>query len=354
MALITRVYRVDPLNPDERALSECSEIVLKGGIVVFPTETVYGLGASAYDSRSVRKIFVAKGRPLDNPLIVHIAKIEQLKQVASEIPKEVWKLIEKVWPGPLTVVLKKSDRIVPEVTAGLETVAVRMPAHPVALRLIELSTPIAAPSANLSGRPSPTSEHHVLLDMFGRVDALILAGDTFLGVESTIISFVHDPPMLLRPGPLPVEKIVEILGIELKIPEFARGFGAADRALAPGTKYRHYAPRTKLVLVESRDVEKMVEEIVRLAEKYLAEGFKVAIIATRETMDRYRDLSVRLLCIGSRNNLYEVAKNLFKTLRELDRLGVDLALVESFEERGIGLAIMNRLRKAASEIVEVP
>ena len=348
--IITKIFKVDALNPDEDIIMECCRMVLEGKIVAFPTETVYGLGASAFNSMAVRRIFIAKGRPLDNPLIVHISKLNHLEEIAEDTPEEVWKLIKKVWPGPLTVILKKNRRVVKEVTAGLDTVAVRMPAHPVALKLIDCSTPLAAPSANLSGRPSPTSGHHVVLDMYGRADAIIDAGETFFGVESTIINLVTDPPILLRPGPIPVEILRNILGKEIVISNVARGLMEGKIALAPGMKYRHYAPQTRIILIESKDYRDLVRyaSIVKSkAIEFIRQGLRIAIIASRETAPMYRDIEAKILIIGSRENMYEVAKNLFSILREVDKLAVDIAIAEGFPEESIGLAIMNRLRKAS-------
>ncbi len=349
--ILTKLIRVDPLKPDENAIRACCDAAHRGAIFVFPTETVYGLGAYALLPEAVKRIFIAKGRPLDNPLIVHIANLDQLSDIVVEIPEIAWKLMRVVWPGPLTLILKKGPKIPKEVTAGLETVAVRMPAHPVALKLIECIGPVAAPSANISGRPSPTTSHHVLLDMYGRADVILDAGDTFFGVESTILDLTTDPPTLLRPGPLPVEKLREVLGTEIRIPPPARGLTESGVALAPGMKYRHYAPQTKLIVAECSEhsdvlsCARKIADIVR--DHYLSKGMKVAIIASRETAHMYAPIGVKVVVVGSRSNLYEVAKNLFSALREVDRLGVDIAIAESFEERGIGLAIMNRLRKAS-------
>ncbi len=353
--ILTKLIHVDPLNPDENAIHICCDAAHRGAIFVFPTETVYGLGAYALHPEAVKRIFIAKGRPLDNPLIVHIANLDQLSDIVAEIPEIAWKLVRVAWPGPLTLILKKGPKIPKEVTAGLETIAVRMPAHPVALKLIECIGPVAAPSANISGRPSPTTSHHILLDMYGRVDIILDAGDTFFGVESTILNLTTDPPTLLRPGPLPVEKLREILGTEIRIPPPARGLAESSIALAPGMKYRHYAPQTKLMIAECGEhsdalsCSRKIADIIR--DLYLSKGMKAAIIASRETAHIYASIGAKIIVVGSRSNLYEVAKNLFSALREVDRLGVDIAIAESFEERGIGLAIMNRLRKASGHTI---
>ena len=347
----TKIVRVDPVNPDVTLLRKVAEVIKEGGLVVFPTETVYGLGANAYDAKAVIKIFKAKERPIDNPLIVHICNIEQLIDLTSEQPDEVFIIARKFWPGPITVVLPKSDKVPKEVTAGLPTVAIRMPAHPVALKLIELSgVPIAAPSANLAGRPSPTTSNHVIRDMYGRVDVIIDAGETLFGVESTIIDLTRKPPLLLRPGAIPVEDIEKSLNLKVEIPAFARGLMEAEKALAPGLKYKHYAPEKTLILVESNNYgnyENYALKVMNIAQKYAKKGLKVLILASRETSKYYVVKGLKVMVLGSRMNMYEVAKNLFKILRTIDDMDIDIAICEGFEERGLGLTIMNRLRKAS-------
>jgi len=334
---MTQIIKVDPLNPEIDKIRIAANVIKNGGTVAFPTETVYGLGANAYDGKACLKIFEAKNRPVDNPLIVHIAEFEQLYDVAREIPDKVLEVAQTVWPGPLTFVLKKTDKIPKEVSAGLDTVAVRMPAHPIALQLIrESGVPIAAPSANLATKPSPTRAEDVVADMNGRVDIIIDGGHTFFGVESTIINVSVNPPVLLRPGPFTVEELKKIFG-EIVIPEFAEGKKEAEVALAPGMKYRHYAPSTKLLMVENR---KILREVVDLLKK----KYKVAVLISKELENEFKD--VPHIVLGSDENLYEVAKNLFDAFRDLDKLNVDIGLIVSFPERGIGFAIMNRARKA--------
>lgn len=349
----TRVLKVDPIDPEKEVVSEAVRILSEGGLVAFPTETVYGLGADSFNKDAVRRIYSVKGRPPDNPLILHISDFRELEVVAKEVPSFVYELASKVWPGPVTFVLKKSDLVLPEVTAGLPTVAVRCPAHPVALSLIRgLGNPIAAPSANLSGRPSPTTADHVIKDLSGKIEMILDGGDTFFGVESTIINLTTDPPVLLRPGPVGVEDLERLTNLKVLIPAFAKGLKEAEVALSPGTKYRHYSPQTTLILVESGQCitqSDYLEYVKLLIDEYLRERLRVAVMCSRETCSSYGNLTK--LEVGSRNNLYEVAKNLFKKLREIDELGVDVAISESFEERGVGLAIMNRLRKASSRVV---
>jgi L-threonylcarbamoyladenylate synthase len=349
----TQCWRVDAEKPDRRLIREAAGVLKRGGLVAFPTETVYGLGALIYLRDAVKRIFEVKGRPPDNPLIVHVAGLDQLYEVAREVPEKALKLAKVFWPGPLTVVLPKSGGVPDEVTAGLPKVAVRMPAHAVALALIEeVGAPVAAPSANLSGRPSPTSAEHVLKDLGGRIEGVLDAGETLYGLESTIVDLTTSPPTLLRPGAMPIEKVEEVLGERVAIPDFARGLGEAEQALAPGTKYRHYAPRATLLVVEAGDYTDLMElnEAVKsIAAAKAAEGLKVCVLCTEETLPFYVGLKpdVALKCLGSRRNIFTVARNLFKTLRSIDDEGFEFAVVEGFEERGLGLAVMNRLRKAS-------
>lgn len=336
---MTQIIKIDPLNPEIDKIRIAAEVIKNGGTVAFPTETVYGLGANAFDGKACLKIFEVKNRPADNPLIVHIAEFKQLYEVAREIPDKVLEVAQIVWPGPLTFVLKKTDIVPKEVTAGLDTVAVRMPAHPIALQLIrESGLPIAAPSANLATRPSPTKAEDVIADLYGRVDVIIDGGHTFFGVESTIINVTVDPPVLLRPGPFTVEELRKLFG-DIIIPEFAEGKKEAEIALAPGMKYRHYAPSTRLLIVENR-------RILRDVASLLKKKYKVAVLIPKEMAKEFQD--VPQLLLGSDENLYEVAKNLFDSFRELDKLNVDIGLIVGFPEKGIGFAIMNRARKATS------
>ena len=328
----------------KRELEPAINAILRGGLVAFPTETVYGLGADAFNSTAVRRIYEVKGRPSDNPSIVHIASLDQLSDVAIDVPPHLYDVLRKVWPGPFTVILRKSPTVPLETTGGRETVAVRMPAHPVALDLIRGSRPIAAPSANLSGRPSPTRIDHVIHDLMGKVDVIIDGGDTYFGVESTIIDFTGRRPILLRPGPFTLEELRKFFP-DIEVPEFARGIREADAALAPGMKYRHYAPLKPVTLVECNDVDCMVKLASKLIDEFRSKGMRIAVICSSETCGSYS--GVELINIGSRNDLYGVARQLFDSLRRVDELGVDAAVAEGFPEIGIGLAIMNRLRKAS-------
>jgi len=347
---MTRVVKVSGDNLG-RVVEEAGEVIRGGGLVVFPTETVYGLGADAYNVEAVRKIFLVKGRPPDNPLIVHIDSLEMFERVVRDPPDHLYKYVGRLWPGPFTIVYYRGD--IPDVvSAGLETVAVRMPAHPVAQALIKYSqVPIAAPSANISGRPSPTSPEHVIQDLFGRVDMILDAGETLYGVESTVIDFTTDPPRLLRPGPLTVEELSDALGVEIEVPEYVRNRIEVGDPRSPGMKYRHYAPDASMVLVEYRgDLYQMVERVISVYREVSIHG-RVGILATDETIEYYMGLDAELASLGSRSDLYTVAKNLYKMLRWMDGKGVDYLIVEGFEDRGLGLTIMNRLRRAAERYV---
>ena len=335
---MTKILKVDPENPDAEVLSEAARVIRDGGLVVFPTETVYGIGANAFDEKACRKIFIAKGRPQDNPLIVHISSLDMLERVVSKVPERAYRFIDKLWPGPLTLIMEKDPSVPGVVSASLPTVAVRMPSHPVAKLLIELSgCPIAAPSANLSGKPSPTSFDHVKDDMMGRVDVIIDSGETPFGIESTIIDLTKDPPELLRPGPLTVEQISEIS--EIRVHEGALGTVSLDKPPSPGMKYRHYAPEKRLILVEN--IGKMKE--------VLSEFDDPIVICPKEHKYMYRNY--RVLTLGSLENEYSVAHELFGVLRETDKMEGDVVVVEGFPSRGILFSVMNRLRKAASEVI---
>lgn len=330
------VIGIDPDNIEHIKIAEAARIIKKGGLVAFPTETVYGLGANALNHRACLKLFKAKNRPFDDPLIVHIANKEDVFKLAREIPDTALKLIDRFWPGPLTLILKKS-RLVPKiVTAGLDSVAVRMPANDIALAVIrESRLPIAAPSANLFGRPSPTTAKHVLEDLSGRIDLLVDGGPTQIGVESTILDLSQDCPYLLRPGKISREELEEIIsGIKI----YDR-----DKILSPGMYPRHYSPKAKVMLIEgSSDVQ--VEKINNLAAEFSLQGYCFGILAKEENKDKYGEYNVKLL--GPDGDLANCATNLFSALREFDRQGVNIIFVEGVKEEGVGLAIMDRLRKA--------
>ncbi len=335
----------------EKALLFAAEILKRGGLVAFPTETVYGLGGDALNPGAVKKIYQVKRRPPDNPLIIHVAGMEEAARLAEEIPPEALLLAEKFWPGPLTMVLPKKDLVPGITTAGLSSAAIRVPAHPLARKLIRAAgIPLAAPSANLSGRPSPTSAGHVLEDLAGSVDAVLDGGSCSVGVESTVISLLSGTPALLRPGGITLEMLEDVLKrevLDLTIP--GKGAAAKGAPLSPGMKYRHYAPRAPLYLVLG-DYPAQQKQLLALTENFLTQGRRVALLLSRESAGIYPATVLRVL--GSRKKPAQIAKRLFAILREMDSLEMDVIVVEGIDERGIGKAIMNRLRKAAAEIIE--
>lgn len=342
----TLLLKVNAQNPEIDKIRTAADIIKKGGLVAFPTETVYGLGADALNPNAVLALFEAKKRPLDNPPIVHIAKPKDIHKLAKEIPPETERLTKKLWPGPLTLIFKRSKNVPSVTVCGLETIAVRMPNHQVALALIrESRCPIAAPSANLAGRPSPTTAQHVLEDLNGRIDAVLDAGPTCVGVESTVLDMTSDPPQILRPGGVPYEVLKEIWGrVELSSFALAEKEVAIEKVRSPGLKHKHYAPKADVVVVEG-DVSAIVGKVRELVAFYMQKGNKVGVLATDETVDCYSFGFVKSL--GSRKDLAEIARNLFRRLREFDLEKVDVIIAEGVPSHGLGLAVMNRLRKAS-------
>lgn len=333
---------------EEELLKQAGEILKAGGLVAFPTETVYGLGGDALNKASSRKIYAAKGRPSDNPLIVHICSFEDIYPIVSEVPKEAEKIAEAFWPGPLTMILKKSGLVPYETTGGLDTVAVRMPSHPVARKLIAYAGGyVAAPSANTSGKPSPTQAKYVAEDMDGRIDMIIDGGEVGIGLESTIIDLTVSPPQILRPGYITQEMLSQVLGkVETDSTILRADSGQAPKA--PGMKYRHYAPKGELTIVAGPQ-EKVVEYINEQAMKAAAEGEKVGVIGTQEVLDRYHAQVVK--SVGSRRDELGIGRHLYTILREFDDEAVTRIYSEAFETEGYGQAIMNRLLKAAGHKV---
>ena len=330
---------------DQEIITEAGSILKDGGLVAFPTETVYGLGGNALDEQAAEKIYAAKGRPSDNPLIVHIAEFEALNKIAAEIPEEAKMLADAFWPGPLTMIFQKTDLVPMGTTGGLNTVAVRMPDHPVALALIRAAGGyIAAPSANTSGRPSPTTAQHVAEDLSGKIEMILDGGSVDIGVESTILDMTVTPPMILRPGAITKEMLSEVIG-EVAVDETLI---SENSTKAPGMKYRHYAPKAEMIIVDG-EPEEAVRAIKQIAYEQVRLGYKVGIIASNESVDQYTTGVVK--CIGSRVNEKTVARNLYKVLREFDEEEVDYIYSEAFPEAGIGTAIMNRLGKAAGHHV---
>jgi len=343
--LETEIRIITDVKKDYKAILEAAELIRKGELVAFPTETVYGLGANALDAEAVDKIYQAKGRPGDNPLIVHIADFEDVEPLVLEIPEKAEKLMKAFWPGPLTLIMKKSDIVPYKTTGGLNTVAVRMPNHPIALPLIrESGVPIAAPSANRSGRPSPTVAGHVMDDMKGRIPLILDGGPCNVGVESTVLDITGDIPTILRPGGITPKMLESVIG-HVKIDDGVLHplcMGTAVRS--PGMKYTHYAPQAPVVIVKGT-VEGIIRKIKELAGNEISEGKRVGILATEETYGSYSEGQV--ICLGSRKKPRELALNLFASLRKFDDLGVDIILAEWIEEEDEGLAVMNRMLRAA-------
>lgn len=331
-------------NLDSAALKKGGEILKRGGLVAFPTETVYGLGGNALDPEAAKKIYAAKGRPSDNPLIVHIADMERLSEITAKIPQKANILAETYWPGPLTIILPKAACVPAETTGGLESVAVRLPADPIAQALIrEAGGFVAAPSANTSGRPSPTTAQHVIEDLGDAVELIIDGGRVGIGLESTIVDFTEEIPLVLRPGAISLEMLQEIIG-EVKLDRALLKESEQERPKAPGMKYRHYAPKAELFIVEG-PAEHVVEEINRCAQDAEKEGKQIGIIAAEETIAKYTQGVVK--CIGSREDEETIARNLYEVLREFDECQVCAIYSEAFYTPRMGQAIMNRLLKAA-------
>ncbi len=340
----TLIYKVDSDNIDNIVIGKAAEIIKSGGLVAFPTETVYGLGGDGLNPSASMKIYSAKGRPSDNPLILHISNISQLKRLVREIPDMAVKLANEFWPGPLTMIFKKSDIVPKETSGGLDTVAVRFPENKIAQALITAScTPIAAPSANTSGRPSPTRASHVEFDLNGKIDMIIDGGACEFGLESTIVDVTGDIPCLLRPGSITLEMLREVLGRVDVDKAVVTKLDAGELPKAPGMKYTHYSPSADVVIVRG-DRDKMVQKINELISE-TDSSFKIGVIATEENKDKYKNCEV--LVTGSIKEPQTIAANLFKMLRKCDYHKIDKVFAEGLCEDELGLAIMNRLKKAA-------
>lgn len=347
----TKVGKIKNIIEEEDKIAEAAQIIKSGGIVAFPTETVYGLGADALNEEAVKKIFIAKGRPQDNPLIVHVAS-KDIDEYVDEIPPVAEILMNKFWPGPLTIILKKKD-IIPDVTsANLKSIGIRMPDNEIARKLIQLSgTVIAAPSANISGRPSPTDLERCVEDLDGRVDCIIGGDNSKIGVESTIVDCTVNPPLVLRPGGITLEMLKEI-DSRIEIDKAIMQKPSENlKPKAPGMKYRHYAPKAKVTII-SGNRKKTVAKIKEMVNYNIDKQKKVCILTVEENEKEYQE-GIKIV-LGSLSDLSTVAKNLFEALRKCDDLGADLILAEAYEEKGVGIAIMNRLNKAAGfDIINV-
>jgi L-threonylcarbamoyladenylate synthase len=340
----TRVLAVDPQRPDQQAIGQAADLLRKGRLVAFPTETVYGLGANALDERAVARIFEAKGRPTTDPLIVHLAAAADLASIARAIPAIAYELARRFWPGPLTLVLSRQAHVPASVSAGLDTVAVRVPAHPVAHRLIAAAgLPVAAPSANRFTRPSPTSAAHVLSDLGDRIDLLLDGGATTIGVESTVVDLTGPVPAVLRPGGITVEKLRQVTPEIEYMPRYLSEDSAAS---APGGMLRHYAPEAQLTLVEGPP-DAMRRYMTAQAEQLARVGQRAGILVADEDLGALADIPAIVRSLGPELQLDLVALRLFAAIRELDQAQVDAILVRSFGREGLGLAIWDRLTRAA-------
>jgi len=332
--IVTEVVKIDPLNPERKIIARAAGIIKRGGLIAFPTETVYGLGADALNPSAIRRIFQVKGRPADNPIIVHIAQPEHLEVLTGDIPPIAGVLMKEFWPGPLTLILKRSDRVPFVVTAGQNTVAIRMPQNEVALALITaFGGPVAAPSANLSGSPSGTTARHVLQDLQGKIDMILDTGAVKVGIESTVLDISVRPPAILRPGAITPEQLETIVG------EVTVGKEVCLSKRSPGTRYRHYSPKAEVILVNEKN------KCVELVKKYVSMKRKIGLVI-RNPVFYVNDSAVSVKVMP--HDLEGYAQRMFATLRELDEQEVDQIIVEGVEEKGIGIAIMDRLRRAAS------
>lgn len=339
----TYILPVDPYHPDLGVIRRAAERLRQGGLVAFPTETVYGLGANAFDAEAVRRIFQAKGRPASDPVIVHIFSLDQLADVAHSVPEVAGQLAQRFWPGPLTLVLQRHDQVPPVVSAGLATVAVRIPAHPVALALLrEAGVPVAAPSANLFSRPSPTLAGHVLEDLRGRIDLIIDAGPTEIGLESTVVDVTRPIPAVLRPGGVPIEALRTV------VPDIA--FAPAQlpldttAAASPGMLARHYSPKAEVLLFVG-PLDAVLIAMGNMSQQ-LATTKRVGVLVPDEEAACFKEIPAQVVTLGSRTDLAQIGRNLFAGIRALDQQGVEVILVRGFERTGLGLAIWDRLFRA--------
>ncbi len=332
-------------NIKKDELIEVSNIIKKGGLVVFPTETVYGLGADATNKEAVKNIFIAKGRPQDNPLIVHISNIDMLGNIVEEIGDEERKLMDTFWPGPLTIILKCKKILPSVVTAGLDTVGIRMPDNKIALSLIEASgTPIAAPSANVSGRPSGTNLKDIYQELENKVDAFIDGGDTNIGIESTVVKVAHGVVNILRPGKVSLEDI-EAIGLKVRLDKHIfQSVEENEKVECPGMKHRHYAPKTKTILVENDTDAKMIGKVKDFIVNNVDKS--IGIVCFSEHEEEYKKMGLKCITIASKEDKEAISRKIFSTLREIDNEDIDICLIEGVEKKFIGTAIMNRLIRA--------
>ena len=345
----TKVAVVSESQIDAGIIKQAGDILQAGGLVAFPTETVYGLGGDALQKESSRKIYAAKGRPSDNPLIVHICRWEDIALIVQEIPEAAKKLAQAFWPGPLTMILKKSAAVPLETTGGLETVAIRMPENKIALALIAAAGGyIAAPSANTSGKPSPTCAAHVKEDLDGKIDMILDGGSVGIGLESTIVDLTDSAPTILRPGYITKKMLEEALSAPVETDRTILDANAKQAPKAPGMKYRHYAPKGELTIVDG-ELQAVTEKIRALAEEMHRQGKRVGIICTDEPKGQYEADCIE--SVGARCDEEAIARHLYAILRQFDSQNIECIYSEAFSDKGIGQAIMNRLLKAAGHHV---
>lgn len=341
----TEIIKIDPDNPDIHEIKRAAAIIKNKGLVAFPTETVYGLGADGLCADAVDKIFLAKDRPKGNPLILHIASPDDMPQVAKEIPPIAKKLIQTFWPGPLTLVLPKKPHVPYQVSAGLPTIGLRMPDNIIALTLIaETGTILAAPSANISGRPSPTNAKHVVDDMWNKIDLILDGGSTSLGVESTVLDLTEDPPRILRPGSVTYEDLTDVVG------EVQKPLGGQEGKLSPGQsyqglKYTHYSPGIPFFLVEG-EPQAVIRRIQKEAGKYRDRAEKTGIMSSEENKEQYHGYADIVKSLGPKGDMTQIAANLYRVLRDFETSGIHILFAEGYSEAGLGFAVMNRLREA--------
>jgi L-threonylcarbamoyladenylate synthase len=346
----TKILRVDPDQPDPQIILRAAEVLKAQGLVAFPTETVYGLGANALDETAVSRIFAAKQRPSFDPLIVHIAHKNEIDFVAEAIPDIAYALVEEFWPGPLTLVLKRHERVASNVSAGLGTVAVRMPNHRIPLDLINAAgVPVAAPSANLFTRPSPTSAQHVLDDLGGHVDLILDGGPCPIGLESTVLDLTADRPTILRPGGAPAEALLEIIP-DLVLPNNKPMKYDRTAKPSPGMMLKHYSPKARFLLIKGSS-EKAIDQVKEIVSNLISKGYKIGLMATDEDYPLFKGLQVEIEYLGSQRDIAVIGQNLFARMRSLDNKGVDYIMMRSLPSDGLGLAIGDRLFKAAEQRV---
>jgi len=344
----TDIYKLDPETPDVNIIKHAAQKLKNGYLVAFPTETVYGLGADAYNANAVKKIFIAKERPASDPLIVHIYSIKQLDDIVIEFSDIANKLAEKLWPGPLTMIFKKSDLIPYEVSSNLDTVAIRMPDNIISLLLLKYADiPVAAPSANSFSKPSPTSANHVINDLFGKIDIILDGGDSKIGIESTVIDMTKKTPEILRPGGIKLEQLIELIpDIKIKQKYFHK---SNNNMMSPGMLTKHYSPDAELILYSGNDDKKILNRMINDAESIIKQGLKLGIMAANEDFIVFRNIikEAFIFDLGSISNMEQIAANLFKGLRELDSKNVDKIIIKTLKTNGIGFAVNDRLIRAS-------